>query len=287
MSRRRFGLLCIAACLLTSLAVTAVLLGPRGVPQAVGQEPEPDIPRAELLMQDIHFLELLRNLSLSATQRLEAAKAIEGFHEKRRAIQKLGHTDELLKALTAVREVLLRGEAPTNEMREAVEVARPPDDGSVDRAFDEARLQVVEQLMGLLTDEQKAHIEMMPLVEFANHLVGMSLEAREIGDDEFREWRQRIAAEVLERFGVTGDEEADLVIEAVELAIDRLSRLSPDEIVAQRDQLVPELVSGLKAALPQNEQAAWDRLADRLWDWVVNPRVAPVLRESAEAMAAD
>jgi len=287
MSGRRFGLLCSAACLLTSLGATAVLLGPRWAPQAVGQEPEPDIPRTELLMQDIHFLELLRGLDLTATQRLGAAQAIEGFHEKRKAIEQLGQTEELLKALAAVREVLLKGEAPTDQMREAVEVARPPDDGTVDRAFREARLQVVEQLMGLLNDEQKAQIEMMPLVEFANHLVGMSLEAREIGDEEFREWRRMIAAEVLERFGVTGDEEADLVVEAVELAIDRLSRLSPDEIAAQRDQLVPEIVSSLKAALPQNDQAAWDRLADRLWEWVVNPRVGPVLRESAEAMGAE
>jgi hypothetical protein len=287
MNRWRLGLMCAVAGLMLLLSGALALLGPRWLPPALGQEDGEDVPRVEVLMQDIQFLELLRNLELAATQRLEAAKAIEAFHEKRRAIQKMGETDGLLQALTAVREVLVQGQAPTDQMREAVEVARPPDDGSVDRAFREARLQAVEQLTGLLTDEQKTQLQMMPLVEFANHVVGMSLEAREMGDEEFNEWRQTVTAEVLERLRVTGDEEADLVIETVQGTIHRLRLMTPDQIMAQREKLVPEIVSGLNDVLPQNPQAAWDRLADQLWEWAMNPRAAVVLRESAETMGAE
>lgn len=287
MKARRLGLLGAAVCVTLLLMAAVVLLAPRTVLPAVGQEAEPDVPQAELLMQDIHLLELLRNLELTAAQRLAAAKAIEAFHEKRRAIHKLGETDELLKALATVRQTLLEGKAPTNEMREAVEVARPPDDGTVDRAFEEARLEVMEKLVALLTDEQKQQLQMMPLFEFANHVIGMSMEAQEIGEAEFGEWRKMVTAELFERLGITEDEEADAVNDVVQAAIDRYRRMTPDEIMAQREQLVPEFVSALNGALPGNRQTTWDRVADALWEWVANPRVAPLLRESAEAMAAE
>ncbi len=287
MMTRRLGVFGAAVCVMLILAAAASLLGLRTVLPATGQENRPDVPRVELLMQDIHFLELLRNLGFTARQRLEAAKAIETFHEKRKAIEKLGETDELLKALTAVREALLQGKAPTDEMREAVEVARPPDDGSVDQAFRDARLEVMEKLIGLLTDEQKQQLEMMPLFEFANHVIGMSMEAQEIGDEEFGDWRKMVTVELFERLGVTGDEEADAVNEVVQGAITRFSRMTPEQIMAQREQLVPEFVSALNGALPENRQTAWDRAADALWEWVANPRVGPLMRESAAAMGAE
>lgn len=287
MMTRRLGVFGAAVCVMLILAAAASLLGLRTVLPATGQENRPDVPRVELLMQDIHFLELLRNLGFTARQRLEAAKAIETFHEKRKAIEKLSETDELLKALTAVREALLQGKAPTDEMREAVEVARPPDDGSVDQAFRDARLEVMEKLIGLLTDEQKQQLEMMPLFEFANHVIGMSMEAQEIGDEEFGDWRKMVTVELFERLGVTGDEEADAVNEVVQGAITRFSRMTPEQIMAQREQLVPEFVSALNGALPENRQTAWDRAADALWEWVANPRVGPLMRESAAAMGAE
>lgn len=288
MMTRRLGLLSAAVCVVLILAAAvAVVVSPRTVLPAVGQEGEPDVPRVELLMQDIQFLELLRNLGLTATQRLEAAKAIEAFHQKRKAIQALGETEELLKALATVRQTLLEGKAPTDEMREAVEVARPPDDGAADQAFREARLQAVETLTGLLSDEQKQQLQMMPLVEFANHVVGMSMEAGEMGDEAFNDWRANVSTEFMERMGVTDAEGADSVNETVQGAIDRLRRMTPDQIMADRQRLVSGFVSALNDALPQNPQAAWDRLADRLWEWVVDPRIAPLLRESAAAMGVE
>ncbi len=287
MITRRPVLLGAAVCVVLIVGAAAPLLGPRAVPTAVGQEGEPDVPRVELMMQDIQFLELLRNLGFSATQRLEAAKAIEAFDQKRKAIQKLGETDELLTALAAVRQTLLEGKAPTNEMREAVEVARPRDDGSVDQAFRDARLEVVEKLAGLLTDDQKQQLQMLPLVEFANHVAGMCMEAGEMGEEEFGEWRNVVGLELLERLGVRDAEAADAVNEAVQGAVGRLDRMSPDQIMAEREKFVPEFVSALNDALPQNPQAAWDRVADPLWEWVMNPRAAVVLWESAEAMGAE
>jgi hypothetical protein len=287
MMTRRLALLSAAVCAILLLAAVAAVVSPRTVSPATGQEGEPDVPRVELLRQDIQFLELLRSLGLTATQRLEAAKAIEAFHEKRKAIEALAETEELLTALTTVRQTLLEGKAPTDEMREAAEVARPPDDGSVDQAFREARLQAVETLTGLLTDDQKQQLQMMPLVEFANHVVGMSMEAGEMGDEAFKDWRDNVSAEFLERMGVTDAQAADAVNETVEGAIDRLRRMTPDQIMADREKLVSGFVSALNDALPQNPQAAWDRLADRLWEWVVNPRIAPLLRESAAAMGAE
>jgi hypothetical protein len=228
----------------------------------------------------------LRNLNVTAEQRRQAAAAISDFHEKRTAIEKLGQTDEFLKALATVRQTLLEGKAPTDEMREAVEVAQPPDDGTVDRAFMDARREVVEKLVGLLTEPQTEQLRMMPLVEFANHIVGMSLEAREMGDEEFGDWRRMVAMEAAERFGVAGNEEADAMDEVIQDAIGRLRAMEPDAIAAERDQLVSKLVSALNDALPESPQAAWDRLADQLWEWVMNPRVATVLQESAAAMGA-
>jgi hypothetical protein len=287
MSRRLFRHAGIAVCGLVLLIAAVTSLGRRWTPRAVGQEGEADVPQAELLMRDIHFLELLRNLDFTAAQRQEAAKAIKDFQDKRKAIEALGETEGLLQALAAVRSVLLESKPPTDEMREAVEAARAPDDGTVDRAFADARREVVEQLVGLLTEEQKEQLQMMPLVEFANQIINMSFQARGMDDEEFRDWRRMVTAEAMERFRVAEGEGVEAMNTTVQDAISRFRAMDPDQLMAQRDQLVPGLVSALKDALPQNPQAAWDRLADQLWEWVVTPGVAALLEESAAAMAAE
>ena len=124
-------------------------------------------------MRDIHFLELFRNLDLTGEQRKQAAEAIKAFEDRRDAILKLAHPDELVAALGVVREALLRGEQPTDEMREAVEVARPPDDGSIDQEFMRARTEVIDKLEATLTEEQRNELIMLPLVEVARDMVYM------------------------------------------------------------------------------------------------------------------
>ncbi len=268
---------------MTALAVL-VAMGPGRPLPAQGIEAEE--LSAETLRRDVRFLQMLSNLSVTAGQRAQAAAAIEAFQEKRAAAEKLSEPPELLTALSAVRAALLKGEAPTAAMREAVEAARPPDDGAVDRTLAEARSEALTALGAVLTDQQKEQLGILPLIGVAEDVIAMCMESRRAPDEEAQAMRLRDFGEVRDQLASAAGDDADRVLGDFQSLINRIAALSPEQVEPQRQQLVGQIVTLLKTTFDKQPDLAAERLGDQLWGWLAEPRVGELFRESAEAMGA-
>lgn len=241
---------------------------------------------AEALRQDIRFLQMLLTLEMTAHQRLKAAEAIEAFHQKREAITRLAEPPELLTALSAVRDSLLRGFPPTDAQRQAVEAAQPQDREALDQSFREAREEVLTALEGILSDEQKEQLRTLPLAGLANEILEMCLHSRELSPEEAAELRRHAFPEVREQLSFAAGAERQRVLDEFQNRIDGLAALAPEQLEQQRPELVSEIVSFLKTTLDRNGELSGERLRDQLWEWVTAPRRTRLLRDSAEAMGA-
>jgi hypothetical protein len=251
---------------------------------AGAQPPGAGMPRSAVVMHDIQILETLRGMSFTADQRKQAAALIEQFVQERQAAQKVRDSEALVQALAAVRAALIKGQSPTPQMRQAVEAARPPEDGSVGRAIDEASGKALGGLAKLLTDDQKAQLQLMPLVGFANHVLGWSMDTHGVAGQEWDQMRLQAFGEMRERLRHYAGQGAEAVLANLQRTIDRLHETAPDQIGQQHDQLVTELVTTLKDALFSSPEAAEQQLRDQLWDWLDDARVLVTLKESAAAM---
>ena len=263
-------------------AAGAAVCAPRPALHAQGIEDEE--LSAEVLQRDIRFLQMLIGLKLTPEQRAGAAKAIEGFDQKREAIEKLAQPPELLTALSAVREALLKGETPTAAMREAVEAARPRDEGSLDKTFGEARQEVLTALEAILTDEQEDQLRLLPLVGVAEDVIGMCMHSQELEGAEAQEMRLNAFPEVRDQLAFAAGDDAQRVLSDFQGLINRISALTPEQAEPQREQLIAQVVTLLKTTFDKNPEVSAERLRDQLWGWVTEPRVRALLRESAAAM---
>jgi hypothetical protein len=181
---------------------------------------------------------------------------------------------------------LLKGETPTDQMREAVEAASPPDDGSTDRAFAEARNEALTALKTTLTDDQKQQLGIMPLIGVAEDVIAMSLESRGAPEAEAQEMRLHGFSEVRGQLAEAAGPDADRVLSDFQALINRIAALTPEQVEPQRQQLVGEIVTLLKTTFDKQPEIMSQRLDDQLWGWVTEPRVGKLFRESAEAMGA-
>jgi hypothetical protein len=253
----------------------------------VGAQPAgTEMPRSAVLMRDIHLLEMLRGMSFTADQRKQAAGLIEQFVQERQAAEKVRDSEALVQALTAVRAALVKGESPTAQMRQAVEAARPPENGSVEKAIDEASRTALDGLVKLLTDDQKAQFQMVPLVGFANYVIGWSMDTHGLAGDEWDQQRLQAFGDMRDRIRRYAGDGAQATLANLQRTIDRFHEMTPDQIGQQHDQLVTELVTMLKDALLATPEVAEEQLRDQLWEWLADPRVLVVMKESATAMGA-
>ncbi|MBM3473237.1 MAG: hypothetical protein FJX75_08225 [Armatimonadetes bacterium] len=266
------------------MTLGAILCPPRPAIHTQGIEEEE--LSAEVLQRDIHFLQMLMQLKLTGEQRASAAKAIEAFHQKREATLKLAEPPELLTALSAIREALLKGQAPTPAMREAVEAARPRDEGSLDKAFTEARQEVLTALESVLTDDQKEQLGILPLIGVAEEVIGMCLHSRELDTAEAREMRLNAFPEIRDQLAFAAGDGSQRVLGDFQSLINRISALTPEQVEPQREQLIAQIVTLLKTTFDKNPEMSAERLRDQLWGWVTEPRVHALLRGSAAAMGA-
>ena len=251
---------------------------------AVAQPPGAEMPRSAVLMHDIQILETLRGMGFTADQRKQAAALVEQFVQERQAAQKLRDSEALVQALTAVRAALIKGQSPTPQMRQAVEAARPPEDGSVEKAVEQASGKALGGLAKLLTDEQKTQLQLMPLVGFANHLLAWSMDSHGVAGQEWDQMRLQAFGDMRERIRHYAGQRAEAVLANLQRTVDRLHEMPPDQVGQQHDQLVTELVTTLRDALLSTPEAEEEQLRDQLWEWLDNARVLVVLKESATAM---
>jgi hypothetical protein len=229
---------------------------------------------------------MLTQIGVTGEQRAQAAAAIETFQQKREAVGKLAEPPELLTALSAVREALLRGEPPTPQMREAVEATQPRDDGAIDRAFSDAQAEVLSALEAALTEEQREQLGILQLVRTAEDIIGMCMESRMATAEEGQQMRLRAFGELRDQLAAAAGGGADQVLSDLQSLINRIAALTPEQASAQREQLVGQIVTLLKTTLDKQPEAVKERLRDQLWEWAMEPRVGRLLRESAEAMGA-
>jgi Spy/CpxP family protein refolding chaperone len=240
-----------------------------------------EAPTADSLRQEIHFLQVCLSLELTAAQRAQAADALEAFHDKRGAIEKLAGPPEFVRALQAVRDALIAGKEPSPEMRAAVEQAQPQGGESLERAFMEARNEVLAALQAVLTPEQQTQLKLMPLVGLANELLQMCLESQRVGGEEGTAMRLQAFPEIREQLGAAGGEAA---LDDFQGLVNRIAALTPEQVDAQRPDLVGQVVGLIQGTLEAEPARAEGRLRDLLWGWMENPRIGGLLRESAEAM---
>ncbi len=277
--RYRYGW--VQAALISAAAAGVTVLALSGAGSVTAQPEGTEMPRAAMLMLDIQILETLRGMGFSADQRKQAAAIIEEFVQARQAAEKVRDSEALVQALTAVRAALVKGQTPTPEMRQAVEAARPPDDGSVENAINEAAGKTLDGLVKLLTDEQKTQLQLIPLVGFANRVLAWSAGTHELPAQEWQQARLQAFGEMRDRIRHYGGSSAEPVLVNLQRTIDRLHETTPDQIGEQHEQLVTELVTILKDALLSTPEAAEEQLRNQLWDWLDAPRVLVVLKESA------
>ena len=285
MTASRFSIrpLAIAGVALAAIAAvgTAAWLA---LPAQAQEADEP--PQAEVLTHDIQFLSLLRSLEVTAQQRRDAAEAVATFREKRRAIMQLAQPEALIAALTTIRETLLRGEQPTDEMREAVEVAHPEDDGSVDQAFHEAGQEYFTTLEGILDEGQKKELAILPLVDVANEMIYVAIDTRDIPPAEREEVRKNAFRELREQLAEAAGADAKVVLADFQARLDHLLDMTPENIEQQHAQLVEQMVTTLSNGFSRNPEIMRERVRDQLFGWAEGPQVALLLIESAEAMEA-
>ena len=285
MAASRFSIrpLAIAGVALAAIAAvgTAAWLA---LPAQAQEADEP--PQAEVLTRDIQFLSLLRSLEVTAQQRRSAADAVTTFRERRRAIMQLAQPEALIAALTTIRETLLRGEQPTDEMHEAVEVAHPEDDGSVDGAFRDAAQEYFTTLEGILDEGQKKELAILPLVDVANEMIYMAIDTRDIPPAEREEVRTNAFGELREQLAEAAGADAKVVLADFQARLDHLLDMTPEQIEQQHAQLVEQMVTMLSNGFSRNAEIMRERLRDQLIGWAEGPQVAQLLIESAEAMEA-
>ncbi|MBM3498434.1 MAG: hypothetical protein FJX74_07150 [Armatimonadetes bacterium] len=269
---------------LVAVALVAATFALRPVLRAQGIEDEE--LSAETLRRDIRFLQMLARLGMTAEQRGQAATAIEAARQKREAARQLAEPPELLTALATVQQALLRGEEPTDAMREAVEAAQPPDDGVLDRAYEEARTEAVGALRGLLTGEQREQLAILPLIGLAEEIIGMCMASRQAPAEEGQEMRLHAFGEVRDQLAFTAGPDADRALSDFQGLINRIAALAPEQAEEQREQLVAQLVTLMKTTFERNPGFVEERLGDQLWGWVTEPRVGELFRRSGEAMGA-
>jgi hypothetical protein len=267
------------------MVLGAALCSPRPAPHAQGIEDEE--LSAEVLQRDIHFLQMLMQLKLTGEQRASAAKAIEAFGQKRDATMKLAEPPELLAALSAIREALLKGEAPTPAMRESVEAARLRDGDSLDRAFAEARQEVLTALETILTDDQKEQLRILPLIGVAEDVIGMCLHSRDLEGAEAQQMRLSAFPEIRDQLAFAAGDDSERVLADFQSLVNRIAALTPEQVEPQRQQLIAQVVTLLKTTFDKNPDMSVERLRDQLWGWVTEPRVHSLLRDSAAAMGVE
>ena len=281
LNSKRFRLAAAGAVLLT--AVVLIPVAWQSGPTANAQTGE-EISKVDRLWRDIHFLDLMRELEMTAQQRKDTADAIGVFQAQREAITALAQPAELATALEGVREALLRGDAPTQELREAVEQARPPDDGSVDQAFNQARETYLAAVKAVLTVDQTKHLTVRPMVELANELLMMAIESRQVAAAEREEWRKNAFPELREQLAMAAGDEGGIVLADFQARVDHLFALTPEQIQTERNQLVTQIVTTLNSALARDPEIISDRLNQQLLDWAVEPGGGDLLKESSVSM---
>jgi hypothetical protein len=255
-------------------------------PPAEGQPSDAGMPRSAILTREIQILETLRGMGFTADQRRQAAALIEQFVQERQKADKARDPDALVQALLAVRAALIKGEPPTPQMRQAVEAARPPDVGALEQSVQAARNTALDGLSKLLTTDQKAQLEMMPLVGFATQAVDWSIGAHDMPPDQWQQARLQVFPDVRDRIRRYAGTTADATLANLQRTVDRLHDMPVDQIQQQRDQLVAGLVTVLRDALLSDAAGADAQLRDQLWEWLEDPHVLGVLKESAAAMGA-
>jgi len=270
---------------IVAAVVVAVAFG-TWTPSARSQGVEAEELSADALRREIQFLGVMHQLGVTAEQRMKAAQAIEAFEQQAEALRKRSEPPELLSALKQVRDALVRGQEPTDQMRAALEAAQPPDDGSLDKAFDEARGQVLKELTGILTEDQQTQLQLIALFGAAQDVIGMCLRSREVSAEEGQDMRLHGLAELRADLKQAAGPEADRVLADFQSLINRVSAMTPEQVAQQREQLAGQIVTFLKDTLDKNPQMAADRLQDQLWEFVTDPQTARLLRESAKAMGA-
>jgi hypothetical protein len=262
------------------LALFAVAAPAPTMAQPAGEQTS----RSATLMHDIQILEMMRSLDMTADQRSQTAGLLEEFARKREAAARMHDSDALIQALEAVRAQLIKGKAPTPAMRQAVQAAQPPDQEADRRASDEAYNKALDGVVGLLTDDQKLQLEMMPLVLAGRDLVGWSLQAQQMPDDEWQRARVQAFGDLRDRIRHNAGSAAQATLMELQRTIDRLHDMPADQLRQQRDQVVEDLVTTLKDALLSTPQAQDEQLRDQLVEWLENSRVPDLLKESAAAM---
>ncbi|MGQ9732458.1 MAG: hypothetical protein ACUVX8_14450 [Candidatus Zipacnadales bacterium] len=271
-----------------SVVVLSVILEALMIPhyasKTAAQEALKPADTADNLMEEIRFLDLLHRLEITAEQRAQAATAIENFHAKQEAIQQLANPPELIAALQTIRETLLANGEPTTEMRAAVEAAQPGDKSSIDRAFAEARDEAFATLTSLLTDTQQAQLRTIPLLQVAEDLLWMCMEARKIGGAEGEQIRLNAFPELREQLARAAGDRSQQVLADFQGLINRFSAMTPEQIEQQREQLIQQTVALLAGTLDKNPELAAERLKDQLWQWLADARIGVLFRESARAM---
>jgi hypothetical protein len=143
---------------------------------------------------------------------------------------------------------------------------------------------VLTALEAILTDAQKEQLEIFPLVDMADEIIGMCMQSRQADAQEAQEMRLHALPEIREQLASAAGENAQKTLSDFQSLINRIAALTPEQVEPQREQLVGQIVTLLKSTFDKNPEMAAERLRDQLWSWATEPRVGALLNESADAM---
>jgi hypothetical protein len=128
------------------------------------------------------------------------------------------------------------------------------------------------------------HMTVRPMVELANEMLMMAAESREVSAAEREDWRTNSFADLRGQLAEAAGEDAGIVLADLQARIDHLFTLTPEQIEAQRDELVAQVVTTINGALSRNTEVIEQRLDEQLLRWATEPGLGALLAESATAM---
>ncbi len=273
----RLGALSVAAALAWALLVALA---------AVGQPAATNDEEAQTLWKQIHGLQELKRLGVTAEQRLALSQIVAAYQRDRDALTTPADPEALRQALLVVRDTLLSNEEPTPEMWEAVQTARggEPDQ---EQAAQERRKQAVADLAAVLTDEQRVGLALPPIEEMAQNILRALGQTRQLPEAQRAEARGQMIEQVAMGLSMmTGAADAETVRGLLHTWEGRIDALPPGPQGNVGEQLLAEFVGQLKPLVTPDEQQVRERTNARLGQMLDEPFSVQLLEDSARAMGA-
>ncbi|MBM3500202.1 MAG: hypothetical protein FJX74_16215 [Armatimonadetes bacterium] len=253
-------------------------------PAGVAQPDPTTTDEIRVLEQQIHGLRELLRLGVTAEQRLKLSKVVSAYQRDRAALSAPVDAEALAQALAVVRDALLAGEEPTDEMWQAVQAARGEGEGR-DQALQTLRQQALSDLAQVLTDEQRLGLALPPIGEMATNILRAFHQTRQLPADQRATMRGQIIGQVSAQMGqLAGAANVEAIRTTLQNWAGRVDGLQPGPGDDQGAQLVAEFVTELTPLLTPDPERLQERINGRLSQMLEEPAAAQLLEDSARAM---